>query len=84
MEDIDLEQYCLEGMTQTYASPDRIDGTLTMGGYSDKMVVSEISACLNQRQGGMLRYRTRTIHDATEVRHTPLIEPLADARRAGN
>ena len=37
----DLEQYCLEGMTQTYASPDRIDGTLTMGGYSDKMVVSE-------------------------------------------
>ena len=28
-------------MTQTYASPDRIDGTLTMGGYSDKMVVSE-------------------------------------------
>ena len=37
----DLEQYCLEGMTQTYASPDRIDGTLTMGGYSDNMVVSE-------------------------------------------
>ena len=37
----DLEQYCLEGMTQTYASPDLIDGTLTMGGYSDKMVVSE-------------------------------------------
>ena len=37
----DLEQYCLEGMTQTYASPDRIDGTLTMGGYSNNMVVSE-------------------------------------------
>ena len=37
----DLEQYCLEGMTQTYASRDRIDGTLTMGGYSDNMVVSE-------------------------------------------
>ena len=37
----DLEQYCLEGMTQTYASPDRIDGTLTMGGYSSNMVVSE-------------------------------------------
>lgn len=37
----DLEQYCLEGMTQTYASPDRIDGTFTMGGYSSDMVVSE-------------------------------------------
>lgn len=37
----DLEQYCLEGMTQTYGSPDRVDGTMTMGGYSDKMVVSE-------------------------------------------
>jgi alcohol dehydrogenase (NADP+) len=36
-----LEQYCLEGPTQTYASRDRIDGTLTMGGYSNSIVVSE-------------------------------------------
>ncbi|WP_297839857.1 NAD(P)-dependent alcohol dehydrogenase [Pseudomonas sp.] len=36
-----LEQYCLEGPTQTYASRDRVDGTLTMGGYSNAMVVSE-------------------------------------------
>ncbi|MGV8918798.1 MAG: NAD(P)-dependent alcohol dehydrogenase [Pseudomonas sp.] len=36
-----LEQYCIEGPTQTYASKDRIDGTLTMGGYSSNMVVSE-------------------------------------------
>ncbi len=37
----DLEQYCLEGPTMTYATPDRIDGTNTMGGYSDSIVVSE-------------------------------------------
>ncbi len=37
----DLEQYCLEGMTLTYGSADRVDGSLTMGGYSDSIVVSE-------------------------------------------
>ncbi len=37
----DLENYCLEGPTQTYASKDRIDGTLTMGGYSNSIVVSD-------------------------------------------
>ncbi len=28
----DLEQYCLEGPTMTYATPDRVDGSNTMGG----------------------------------------------------
>lgn len=37
----DLEQYCAQGMTQTYASPDRISGGHTMGGYSNSIVVSE-------------------------------------------
>jgi uncharacterized zinc-type alcohol dehydrogenase-like protein len=37
----DLEQYCSEGPTMTYATPDRIDGTTTMGGYSSAIVVSE-------------------------------------------
>ena len=37
----DLEQYCLEGATMTYCTPDRVDGTNTMGGYSDSIVVSE-------------------------------------------
>ncbi|MDF0732105.1 NAD(P)-dependent alcohol dehydrogenase [Pseudomonas entomophila] len=37
----DLEQYCLEGMTQTYGTPDRIDGSITLGGYSNSVVVSE-------------------------------------------
>ncbi|QJQ95105.1 MULTISPECIES: NAD(P)-dependent alcohol dehydrogenase [Halomonadaceae] len=36
-----LEQYCLEGFTMTYGSPDRHDGSLTQGGYSDAIVVSE-------------------------------------------
>lgn len=36
-----LEQYCLEGMTATYNGEDRHDGTITFGGYSDKVVVSE-------------------------------------------
>ncbi|NWB27317.1 NAD(P)-dependent alcohol dehydrogenase [Pseudomonas gingeri] len=37
----DLEQYCLEGMTMTYGGADRVDGSITMGGYSDSVVVSE-------------------------------------------
>jgi uncharacterized zinc-type alcohol dehydrogenase-like protein len=37
----DLEQYCVEGPTQTYAGHDRIDGSLTMGGYSSAIVVSD-------------------------------------------
>lgn len=36
-----LEQFCQEGFTMTYGSPDRHSGTLTQGGYSDKVVVSE-------------------------------------------
>lgn len=36
-----LEQYCLNGMTGTYNGVDRHDGSLTYGGYSDKVVVSE-------------------------------------------
>ncbi|MCI1748137.1 MAG: NAD(P)-dependent alcohol dehydrogenase [Acidipropionibacterium sp.] len=35
-----LEQYCLNGNTQTYASVDR-DGTITQGGYSTRIVVDE-------------------------------------------
>ncbi|EIK93940.1 alcohol dehydrogenase [Pseudomonas sp. M47T1] len=37
----DLEQYCQAGPTMTYATPDRIDGTNTMGGYCDHIVVRE-------------------------------------------
>jgi len=38
-----LEQYCLEGFTMTYGSPDEHGhgGGLTQGGYSDSIVVSE-------------------------------------------
>ncbi|WP_166264581.1 NAD(P)-dependent alcohol dehydrogenase [Marinobacter caseinilyticus] len=36
-----LEQYCLEGMTGTYNGHDRHDQSVTFGGYSDKIVVSE-------------------------------------------
>ncbi|MBC6982530.1 NAD(P)-dependent alcohol dehydrogenase [Caulobacter sp. 17J80-11] len=35
------EQLCREGMTLTYASPDRITGELTQGGYSKHVVVRE-------------------------------------------
>ena len=35
-----LEQYCLKGNTLTYGSKDR-DGTITQGGYSDHVVVTE-------------------------------------------
>lgn len=37
----DLEQYCVEGMTSTYNGQDRHDHSVTYGGYSDKIVVSE-------------------------------------------
>lgn len=36
-----LEQYCLEGMTGTYNGEDRHDHSITYGGYSDHVVVSE-------------------------------------------
>lgn len=37
----DLEQYCEEGMTQTYNTPDRRDGLMTYGGYSERIIVTE-------------------------------------------
>ena len=36
-----LEQYCENGHTLTYASKDRIDGSPTYGGYSEKIVATE-------------------------------------------
>jgi uncharacterized zinc-type alcohol dehydrogenase-like protein len=35
------EQYCEKGVTLTYAQPDRVDGRITMGGYSNNYVVDE-------------------------------------------
>ncbi|MDR3159885.1 MAG: NAD(P)-dependent alcohol dehydrogenase [Zoogloeaceae bacterium] len=37
----DREQVCLNGTTFTYGSPDKVSGGHTLGGYSDKMVVTE-------------------------------------------
>lgn len=37
----DLEQYCENGYTLTYNSPDKYLGTQTYGGYSDSIVVDE-------------------------------------------
>jgi uncharacterized zinc-type alcohol dehydrogenase-like protein len=37
----DLEQYCEEGNTGTYNSPDKHLGTQTFGGYSESIVVDE-------------------------------------------
>ena len=37
----DLEQYCLEGSTQTYNSYERDGKTPTYGGYSNTIVVRE-------------------------------------------
>lgn len=36
-----LEQYCTEGNTATYNGIDRYDGSITFGGYSERIVVSE-------------------------------------------
>jgi uncharacterized zinc-type alcohol dehydrogenase-like protein len=35
------EHFCDEGATLTYAVPDRVDGSITMGGYSNNFVVDE-------------------------------------------
>ena len=35
------EQHCNEGATYTYGALDRIDGTMTQGGYSEKIVVKQ-------------------------------------------
>jgi len=35
------EHFCDEGATLTYAAPDRVDGSITMGGYSNNYVVDE-------------------------------------------
>jgi uncharacterized zinc-type alcohol dehydrogenase-like protein len=35
------ENYCDEGPTLTYAATDRVDGSITMGGYSSNYVVDE-------------------------------------------
>ncbi|HTN32608.1 MAG TPA: NAD(P)-dependent alcohol dehydrogenase [Marinobacter sp.] len=36
-----LEQYCAEGSTSTYNATDRHDESITFGGYSERIVVSE-------------------------------------------
>ncbi|MBB3949296.1 NAD(P)-dependent alcohol dehydrogenase [Aureimonas jatrophae] len=36
-----LEQFCENGMTQTYADKDRRDGQPTYGGYSDQIIVRD-------------------------------------------
>jgi uncharacterized zinc-type alcohol dehydrogenase-like protein len=35
------EHFCDQGPTLTYAAPDRVDGSITMGGYSNNYVVDE-------------------------------------------
>jgi len=35
------EHFCAEGATLTYANKDRVDGSITMGGYSSNYVVDE-------------------------------------------
>jgi uncharacterized zinc-type alcohol dehydrogenase-like protein len=35
------EHFCREGATLTYAAKDRVDGSITMGGYSNNYVVDE-------------------------------------------
>lgn len=37
----DLEQYCVEGSTETFGAVDKIDGTITQGGYSKSIVAPE-------------------------------------------
>ncbi|HLV77021.1 MAG TPA: NAD(P)-dependent alcohol dehydrogenase [Marinobacter sp.] len=39
--DSGLEQYCAEGAVMTYGGEDRHDGSITHGGYSERIVVSE-------------------------------------------
>jgi len=44
------EQYCENGFTGTYGAPDRVDGTITHGGYSKHLIVRE-QFCLHMPEG---------------------------------
>ncbi len=35
------EQHCRDSVAHTYGAPDRIDSSLTQGGYAEKVVVKE-------------------------------------------
>lgn len=39
------EQFCLNGFTATFSGIDRVDGSVTQGGYSDHIVVREEFVC---------------------------------------
>jgi hypothetical protein len=39
-------------------------------------IVGEITAYLNERSGGMLKYRKTTIHQACEPTHSPAVGGL--------
>jgi xanthine/CO dehydrogenase XdhC/CoxF family maturation factor len=39
-------------------------------------IVGEITAYLNERSGGMLKYRKTTIHEASEASHSPVVDGL--------
>ena len=39
------EQFCAAGMTMTYSSPDRRDGRITYGGYSEQILVRQEFVC---------------------------------------
>ena len=59
---------------------------LDLGGDTPQSValaiVSEIAASLNHRNGGMLKHRTSTIHEALPAHRTARLEPEAQVRGA--
>ena len=59
---------------------------LDLGGDTPQSValaiVSEITACLNQREGGMLRLRKARIHDPADAQHAALSVRSPEARDA--
>ena len=64
------EQFCREGNTGTYSIPDRIDGSITKGGYSKHIVVREEFVCTVPE--GMDLSRTAPILCAGITTYSPL------------
>lgn len=63
-----LEQYCEVGFTGTYNSPDKHTGSITYGGYSDKIVVDKNSFCIFRTSSTLPRQRGCCVPASLRIR----------------
>ena len=70
------EQYCSHMPTMTYNSPDRQDGSMTLGGYSDHIVVSD--RFVLKMPAGLFKFSSsRTEHTENTEENNSISSPCA-------